>query len=77
MKVKVNGKLTEVTYDEYRKAFDIVYRISEQEDTEEEKLAKQVVNSLSGKGLSEKYAVEILKRSIRIIEDLSSQHKLR
>lgn len=77
MKVKVNGKLTEVTYDEYRKAFDIVYSISEQENTEEEKLAKQVVNSLSGKGLSEKYAVEVLKRSIRIIEDLPSQRELR
>lgn len=66
-----------ITAEKYREAVDIVCDVAESESNEEERRAKEVVNSLSKKGITEYQAIEILKRSILRIKTLSDQRELR
>lgn len=65
-----------ITQKKIREAYDIFVEVYKETDDEQTKLANQVVNGLRGKGLSEKGAIEILKKSISIIDDLSGTHEL-
>ncbi|MCK8474918.1 hypothetical protein [Lactiplantibacillus plantarum] len=65
-----------ITQKKIREAYDIFVEVYKETDDEQTKLAIQVINVLRGKGISEKGAIEILKKSISIIDDLSGTHEL-
>ncbi|ORN27280.1 hypothetical protein FEZ39_12435 [Lentilactobacillus parabuchneri] len=72
----VENKKEKYTYEEVKKAYDIVFDDAKQKDEKDKKLVKKVIDDLRGNDITEKRAIRILKNAISIIEDLSEQHVL-
>ncbi|TYA97353.1 hypothetical protein FXE12_11405 [Lactobacillus sp. SL9-6] len=72
----VGKKKEKYTYEEVKKAYDIVFDDAKQKDEKDKKLVKKVIDDLRGSDITEKRAIRILKNAISSIEDLSEQHVL-
>ncbi|MEE8823457.1 MAG: hypothetical protein SOH56_01845 [Lentilactobacillus sunkii] len=72
----VENKKEKHTYEEVKKAYDIVFDDAKQKDEKDKKLVKKVIDDLRGNDITEKRAIRILKNAISSIEDLSEQHVL-
>lgn len=69
-------KKVKYTFEEIKKAYDIVFDDAKQEGEKDKKLLKKVIDDLRGNDITGKRAIRILKNAISSIEDLSEQHVL-